>query len=119
MRAVTNVLLAFLLMGALVWGNCFCCPQLPVPLESHAPAHGCCGHSGKQPVPSQGNCHSARISHFVTREPAPQVQVHVVMIAHVVGPGIPVASPAAPRVARFVIPHPPFDLEVLISNIRI
>src|ERR1022692_2601845 len=53
MRAVTNSLLAFLLLGTLVWGNCFCCPQLPLSLASHAPAHGCCEHPGKQPVPSQ------------------------------------------------------------------
>src|ERR1039458_5141020 len=33
MRAVTNSLLAFLLLGTLVWGNCFCCP----PFEQTSP----------------------------------------------------------------------------------
>src|ERR1022692_4462411 len=119
MRAVTNSLLAFLLLGTLVWGNCFCCPQLPLSLASHAPAHGCCEHPGKQPVPSQRNCHSVGLRHFVKTDPAPQTQLRVVATARVAIAGAPPISPAAPRLARVVIPHSLPDLEVLNSNIRI
>jgi hypothetical protein len=118
MRAVTNSLLPFLLVGALVWGNCFCCPQLPLSPASEASSHDCCDHPGKQPVPSQRSCHSVGLRHFVKIDPAPQTQLRVVAICRVAVAGTPPISPIVSRAARLVIPRSLPDLEVLNSNIR-
>jgi hypothetical protein len=101
------------------WGNCFCCPQLPLSPASEASSHDCCDHPGKQPVPSQRNCHSVGLRHFVKTDPAPQRQLRVVAAARVAIAGLPPLLPAAPRVAKIAIPHSLPDLEVLNSNIRI
>jgi len=110
MRAVINSLLAFLLLVALFCGNCFCCVQVP--------SHSCCEHSGQQPVSSPTNCRSIALRHFVTTNPAPQAQFHVLANAPMAVAGTPI-SPPAPKVIKPVIPHSPLDLEVLNSNIRI
>jgi len=119
MRAVSNSLLAFLLLGALLWSNCLSCPQLLLSLASHAPAHDCCNHPGKQPVPSRDNCQSFAVKHFVKADPAPKAHLQAAAYAHFAGADAQPVAPAEPRGAVVVIPYSPPDLEVLNSSIRI
>ena len=119
MRAVSNFVLAFLLLGALLWGNCLSCPQLLLSLASHAPAHGCCKHAGKQPVTSEISCQSFALKHFVKADPAPKVQLQAAANAHFVSADTTPLAPVAPRGAILVIPYSPPDLELLNSSIRI
>jgi hypothetical protein len=119
MRAVSNFVLAFLLLGALLWGNCLSCPQLLLSLASHAPAHDCCKHPGKQPVTSQNSCQSFALKHFVKADPAPKVQLQAAANAHFVSADTTPLAPVAPRGAILVIPYSPPDLELLNSSIRI
>src|ERR1022692_1979109 len=127
MRAVSNSLLAFLLLGALLWGKCLSCPQLLLSLASHTPAHGCCKHPGKQPVTPQDECQSFALKHFVKADPAPKAHLQAVAYAHlqavayahVAGADTQAVAPIAPRAVVVVIPYSPPDLEVLNSSIRI
>jgi hypothetical protein len=119
MRAVTNSLLVFLLLGALLCGNCLSCPQLLISLASHAPAHGCCKHPGKQPVTSQNECQSFALRHFVKADPAPKAQLQAAAYAHLAGADTQPLTPAAPRLEIVVSPYSPPDLEVLNSSIRV
>lgn len=119
MRAVCNSLMALLLLGALLWGNCLSCPQMLLGLASHAPAHDCCKHPGKQPATSQNDCQSFALKHFVKADPAPKAQLQATVYAHFAGANTQPAALAAPKVVVGVIPHSPPDLEVLNSSIRI
>ena len=119
MRAVYNSVLAFLLLGALLWGNCLSCPQLLLSLASHTPAHGCCKHPGKQPVTPRDECQSFALKHFVKADPAPKAHLQAVAYAHVGGADTQAVAPIAPRAVVVVIPYSPPDLEVLNSSIRI
>lgn len=87
MRAVANLFLAVLLLGALLWGNCLSCPELLLALSSHAPAHGCC----KRPDSSGNECHSVALKHFVKADPAQQTAIQF--------------APCSPMVTR--LPAPP------------
>lgn len=118
MRAVSNSLLAFLLVGALLWGNCLSCPQLLLGLASHAPAHDCCKHPGKQPT-SQNSCQSFALKHFVKSNPAPRTELPTTAYMHLAGADTEPAGPEAFRAATVGIPHCVPDLEVLNSSIRI
>jgi hypothetical protein len=119
MRAVSNFVLAFVFLGALLWGNCLSCPQLLLSLASHAPAHGCCKHPGKQPVTSQDNCQSFALRHFVKADSAPKAQLQAAANAHLVSADTMPLTPAALKGATLVIPYSPPDLELLNSSIRI
>jgi hypothetical protein len=119
MRAVSNSLLGFLLLGALLWGNCLSCPQLLLSLASHVPAHGCCKHPGKQPATSQNDCQSFALRHFVKADPAPKVQLQAAAYAPLVSLHTMPLTPAPGAIAPVAIPHSPPDLEVLNSSIRI
>jgi len=119
MRAVSNTLLAFLLLGALFWGNCLSCPQLLFSLASHTPPHDCCKHPGNQPAKSQTTCQSLGLKHFVKEDSPPKVQLHAAAYAHFAGADTQPLAPAAASATVVVLPYSPPDLEVLNSNIRI
>jgi hypothetical protein len=119
MRAVSNSLLAVLLLGALLWGNCFSCPQLLLSLAAHAPSHGCCKHSDKQPATSQDKCQSYALKHFVKADPTPELQLPASVSMPFTVAGTQPVLPAAPKVVVGIIPHSPPDLAVLNSTFRI
>jgi hypothetical protein len=112
MRAVTNSLLALLLLGALLWANCWSCPQLLLCQPDRDPSHECCKH----PAGSQKGCASFGLQHFVKTDPAPKAQLQAA------GPIYLVSRESMPvlvwRVTA-VTPYSPPDLEVLNSSIRI
>jgi hypothetical protein len=96
-----------LLLGALLWGNCLCCPQAPFAPAPHISSHGCCG----QPANPSDSCHSFALKYFVQTDAAaytPQAATDNV-------PSVPTAV----TVAIVAIPHSPSNLEVLNSTIRI
>ena len=119
MRAVSNLVLAFLLLGALLWGNCLSCPQLLLSLASHSHSHGCCKPSGKQPATSRNDCQSFALKHFVRADPAPKAQLQAAANAHFVTVDSIPPTPATPMASVLVLPYSPPDLEVLNSSIRI
>src|ERR1051326_7160694 len=65
MRALSNSIMAALVVAALFWGNCFSCPQVLLSLTSKQPAHGCC-HRTKQP---SKNCGTQVLRNFVKADP--------------------------------------------------
>jgi hypothetical protein len=119
MRAVSNSLLSFLLLAALLWGNCLSCPQVLLSLTSHTPAHDCCKPTGKVPVKSQNNCQSFALQHFVKADPASQARLQPAAYAHVAVTDTQAVAPAARAIVIVVIQHSPPKLEILNSNIRI
>jgi hypothetical protein len=119
MRAVPNSLLSFLLLVALLWGNCLSCPQLLLSLTSHAPAHDCCKQRGKPPATPQNHCQSLALKHFVKVDPAPKAQFQAVANAQFLSADVMRAVPAAPQGATVAIPDSPPDREVLNSSFRI
>ena len=102
--------LSLLLLAALVWGNCWSCPQVLLSL-GHAPSHDCCKHS-------RVDCQSVALKHFVKSDP-------------VVKAPVPVAAPLAlsaeapPQALSlratpiFPILHSPPDRSLLNSTFRI
>ncbi len=54
-KALSNSVMALLLLAALFWGNCLSCP------EARMPAHQCCHHSKPAPV----HCQTQVMRHFV------------------------------------------------------
>jgi hypothetical protein len=110
MRLVSNACLSFLLLAALVWGNCWSCPQVLLSL-GHAPSHDCCKHS-------RIDCQSVALKHFVKSDPALKAPA-------------PAAAPqAAAAEARpqavsvratpiFLTLHSPPDRSILHSTFRI
>jgi hypothetical protein len=119
MRAVSNSLLSFLLLLALLWGNCLSCPQLLLSLTSHAPAHDCCKQHGNPPANPQNHCQSLALKHFVKVDPAPKAQFQVVANVHVLSADATRAMRAPLQGAAVVILDSPPDLEVLNSSFRI
>ncbi len=118
MKALANSLLAVVLLGALLWGNCLSCPQLLLSLASRSAAHGCCPPTGKTPVPTNNDCQSFGLKHFVKTDATPQLRLPQSALAEIV---VAVARnlPVAAGRAALTVPYSPPDLEVLNSSIRI
>ena len=102
-RAVSNSLLAALVVAALFWGNCLSCPQLL--LSPHNP-HSCCHRS----APVARVCTTQVLKHFVKAD--------LVVVAPP-AVGLPVNALSvlpAPREEfsfRYVILHSPPDFSAL------
>ena len=100
MRAVSNALVAMLIVAALFWGNCFSCPQVLQALQSKQAAHGCC-HGTKH---GSTHCQTEVLRHFVKAESADRAvpanafvrAVLPVAPALTADPGCVVAVPAGP-----------------------
>jgi hypothetical protein len=118
MRAVFSSLLSLLVLAALLWGNCFSCPQLLLSLTAHTPAHSCCKHPGKQSGPREG-CHSVALAHFVKADPAPHAQLQINQPAQItpVLPVLQLAVASPDPVAKLW--HSPPDLQLLNSTFLI
>lgn len=65
MRAVSNSVMAALVVAALFWGNCFSCPQVLLSLTSKQPAHGCCHRTKQAPQ----DCRTQVLRSFVKADP--------------------------------------------------
>jgi hypothetical protein len=65
MRAVSNSVMAALVVAALFWGNCFSCPQVLLSLTSKQPAHGCCHRTKQAPQ----DCRTQVLQNFVKADP--------------------------------------------------
>ena len=66
MRAISNTVMAALVVLALFWGNCFSCP---LALQAEKTSHGCCHHS-KPAAPANDNCQTQVLKHFVKADPS-------------------------------------------------
>ena len=108
MRAICNSLLAILALAALLWGNCFSCPQLLFNFSAHAPSHGCCKHPGSRPVSSGAECPSLALKHFVKTDPGPQAQPQVAGSYREAAAEMTLYAPAAGAdpLLRFCTPRP-------------
>lgn len=102
--------MAALVVLALLFGNCFSCPQLLAALQAHQPAHGCC-HKTK---PGSPECQSQVLKSFVKAEasaPAPALMV----TAWRVEPPVVVSLADQSTVVQVELP----DLLALHSSFRI
>jgi len=111
MRAVSNSLVALLIVAALFWGNCFSCPQLLLSLTAKAP-HSCC----KRSAPVKQTCTTRVLQHFVKADPVAMAAPAVAAVAAVVS----IATPATPDLpVTPEAPHSPPLLLELISVLRV
>jgi hypothetical protein len=110
MKAISNSVLAALVVAALFWGNCFSCPQLLLSAAQKS-AHGCC----KRSAPVTRTCTTGALKHFVKADPVP-------VAAPVVAPAEITAEPAVVPVDQPLIAerlHSPPNLLELTSLLRI
>src|SRR5450755_3671369 len=94
MRAVSNSLMAALVVVALFCGNCFSCPRIL--LAAHT--HSCCPHGKADP----GDCKTQALRSFVKAEQSAQIGPAPVVTA-AVWPELA----ALPLSAPVVVPAPP------------
>ena len=94
MRAVSNSLMAALVVIALFWGNCFSCPQVLLAAQKHS----CCPHGKADP----SECKTQGLRNFVKAEKA----APIVPPAAVVGALIPAPRAVAVLSAPLVVPAP-------------
>ena len=70
MRAISNAVMAALVVLALFWGNCYSCPQILSSLQSRS-GHGCCHHD----KPATQECRTQILSQFQKTDPVDSVPV--------------------------------------------
>lgn len=119
MRAVSTSFFALLILAALLWGNCFSCPQLLLTAVTQAPPHSCCKHPGKAPVTSRADCVSLALKHFVKADPAQKAQLQAVAVAHVAVSEQAGAEPDSRPEFFVAFVHSPPDIQLLNSTFRI
>ena len=112
MRAVSNSLLAALVVAALFWGNCFSCPELLLSLVNKAP-HSCC----QRHAPRAHACTTNALQHFVKADP---VAVAAPAAAAPACVAMFTPAPAAQPMPAAAVPLPsPPDLPELNSILRV
>ena len=77
MRAVSNAVMAALVVFALLWGNCYSCPQILGSFRSQSPSHGCC-HRSKAPAPE---CRTQVLAQFQKTDPVDSVPALLPVLA--------------------------------------
>src|SRR6185369_14045509 len=107
MRAISNTVMAALVVLALLWGNCFSCP---LALKSEKTTHGCC-HRTKQ---TTDKCPTQVLKQFMKADPAATPAPAPAVMA-IVRPLVEVDFPLAPE----RVTHPAPDLLSLISSLRV
>jgi hypothetical protein len=113
MRLIATACLPLLVLAALLFGNCYSCPQLLLGL--HAAPHNCCNHPGT----SRQDCQSQVLQHFVKADPARPMQPQPIAELPAVAAGGPILQVASGPVSWLPFPHAPPDLEILNSTFRI
>jgi hypothetical protein len=119
MRVLSSSFLTVLVLAALLWGNCLSCPQMLLGFSAQVPAHGCCQHSGKQPVTSHEKCTSLGLQHFVKADAAQKVHPPAAQPVPLPAAEPALSVPSFEPDSSIAYLHSPPDLQVLHSTFRI
>ena len=109
MRAIGSSIMAALIVGALLWGNCLSCPQLLLLSRQSAPAHACCHEKSMPKTPGARQCQSQGLGNFIKSDPRPEIHLAVATAGELPVPFVPVAALELPVWLPEPLYSPPGD----------